>query len=114
MAHIFCCSSIRPYRPQKLDHEAKFNAFMRWAEFQTSQAPTGGSALASSALYAVQLVRQINFGSQESIRYFIPGVTGSECIELAEDDLLKWNFEKVNSYAKIARNCESETVMAAK
>ncbi|KAF3763244.1 hypothetical protein M406DRAFT_331780 [Cryphonectria parasitica EP155] len=31
MSAILCCSSITPYRPQRLDHDHKFNQFMSWA-----------------------------------------------------------------------------------
>ena len=36
MSAIFCCSSISPYRPGLLDHEAKFTAFMCWASLHKS------------------------------------------------------------------------------
>ena len=36
MSAIFCCSSLNPYCPRQLDHEAKFRAFMYWAGFQTT------------------------------------------------------------------------------
>ncbi|KAI1102067.1 hypothetical protein F4804DRAFT_314189 [Jackrogersella minutella] len=97
---IFCCSSISPFRPQRLDHEAKFTAFMSWARVAKSSEPHGdGSAsMVSSALYAVQLIRQINYGPQESTRYFVPLSNGSSFAEAVEDDLIKSNFEKLNSY----------------
>lgn len=98
MSCFFCCSSIKPYRPRRLDHEAKFRTFMRWAEPQTtSLVPVDGS-LVSSAPYAVQLVKQINYGAQESIKYFVPASNGSDFAETTENDLLKSNFEKLNSY----------------
>lgn len=102
MSNILCCSSIRLYRPRQLDHEAKFRAFMSWAGLQTaSLVPTDGCSAASSAPYAIQLVRQINYGPQESIRYFIPAGNGSNFMEATEDNLLMSNFEKVNSYESI-------------
>ena len=98
MSAIFCCSSISPFRPKQLDHEAKFRSFIYWAGLQTtSLVPVDGS-LVSSAPYAIQLVRQVNYGPQESIRYFIPASNGSDFAESTEDDLLDSNFEKVNSY----------------
>lgn len=72
---------------------------MRWAGLQTtSPVPVDGSSPVSSAPYAIQLVRQINYGPQESIRYFVPASDGSYFTEATEDDLLKLNFEKLNSY----------------
>ncbi|KAL8706817.1 MAG: hypothetical protein Q9201_000188 [Fulgogasparrea decipioides] len=98
MSAVFCCSSISPYRPRQLDHEAKFRTFTRWAGLQTtSLVPVGGS-LVSSAPYAIQLAKQINYGPQESIRYFVPASNGSDFAEATENDLLKSNFEKLNSY----------------
>jgi hypothetical protein len=50
------------------------------------------------AAYAVQLVRQVNFGPLESKRYFIPVEVTEELFrEVSEDDLIRANFQKVNS-----------------
>ncbi|GLA66423.1 hypothetical protein AtubIFM55763_000342 [Aspergillus tubingensis] len=98
MSSIFCCPSIHPYRPQKLDHEDKFEAFMQWTKLASSPTLDLASVRADTVPYAVQLVRQVNFGPQESIRYFAPAGTGSQFVEVAEGDLLDWNFEKLNSY----------------
>ena len=71
---------------------------MRWAEPQTtSLIPVDGS-LVSSAPYAIQLMKQINYGPQESIKYFVPASNGSDFAETTKNDLLKSNFEKLNSY----------------
>ena len=40
--------------------------------------------------YAVQLVRQVNFGPLESKRYFVPADAQSE-------ELIQANFQKLNS-----------------
>ncbi len=98
MSAVFCCSSISPYRPQQLDHEAKFRTFTSWAGLQTTSVVPADGSLVSTALYAVQLVKQINYGPQESIRYFIPASNGSDFAEAEENDLLTSNFEKMNSY----------------
>lgn len=75
---------------------------MSWAGLQTtSLIPTDGCSAVSSAPYAIQLVRQINYGPQESIRYFVQAGNGSDFTEATEDNLLKSNFEKVNSYVTI-------------
>ncbi|KAJ2995490.1 hypothetical protein NUW58_g1252 [Xylaria curta] len=97
MSSIFCCSSIKPYRPARLDHEAKFDHFMRWTE-SDSVTPANDSSLIGEAPYAVQLVRQVNYGPQESIRYFIPVKNDSAFLEVTEDDLLSVNFQKLNSF----------------
>ena len=98
MSALFCCSSISPFRPRHLDHEAKFTTFMRWTSLLTTSLVPVDDSLVSGAPYAVQLVKQINYGPQESIRYFVPASNGSDFAEATEDDLLESNFEKLNSY----------------
>jgi hypothetical protein len=100
MSVLFCCSSISPYRPRLLEHEAKFRAFMSWASLHKSSVAIGdGSAsTVNCASYAVQLVRQVNYGPQESIRYFVPSKDSSDFTETTEDNLIESNFEKLNSY----------------
>lgn len=102
MPSIFCCSSISPCRQQRLDHEAKFDAFVQWGSHQTTIARGDGTSLVKSAPYAIQLVRQVNYGPLESIRYFVPASNDSDFAEATEDDLLKLNFDKVNSYLIIS------------
>ncbi|KAM0260043.1 hypothetical protein ACHAQJ_002967 [Trichoderma viride] len=97
MPDLFCCPSIKPYRPRRLDHEEKFDRFMQWAKFASSN-PSEGYLLITDSQYAVQLVKQVNFGSQESIRYFIPASNGIEYVEITESNLLEANFKKLNSY----------------
>ncbi|MCJ1241960.1 hypothetical protein MMC14_009967, partial [Varicellaria rhodocarpa] len=114
MSAIFCCSSISPYRPRQLDHEAKFRIFMRWASLQTtSLVPVDGS-LVGRAPYAIQIVRQINYGPQESIRYFVPASNGSDFAEATEDDLLKSNFDKLNSYLIMKSPWVTDPVLTVK
>lgn len=105
MSSLFCCSSIQPYRPQTLSHQAKFTNFMTWASFPRASTPSNDSDEMANAdgtvpAYAIQLVRQVNFGNLESKRYFIP-VAGSherEFVEILEDGLIQNNFQKLNSY----------------
>lgn len=96
MAELFCCLAIKPYRPQRLDHEAKFDRFMQWAK-HASSVPSDSFHINSNLEYAVQLVKQVNFGPQESIRYFAPANSDSGFIEITENNLLEANFEKLNS-----------------
>ncbi|QYS99362.1 hypothetical protein H0G86_006499 [Trichoderma simmonsii] len=97
MPALFCCSSIRPYRPKRLDHEHKFDKFMQWAK-STSAKPDVVPIMIVSADYVVQLVRQANYGPQESVRYFMTVNDGIEFTEVRENDLIAANFEKLNSY----------------
>ncbi|EAQ83723.1 hypothetical protein CHGG_10127 [Chaetomium globosum CBS 148.51] len=104
MSSLFCCGSVKPYRPQILQHEQKFRVFMAWAKFpQESSLSTDDGAektdlVALKPPYSIQLVRQVNYGPLESKRYFIP-VEGSEneFAEVVEDDLIQANFKKLNS-----------------
>ena len=77
---------------------------MAWAEFpKDSSPPTGDGAekvdlVAFNVPYAIQLVRQVNYGPLESKRYFIP-VSGkdNEFVEVVENDLIQASFQKLNS-----------------
>jgi len=104
MSSIFCCNSIKPYRPARLLHEDKFTAFAAWAEFPKESSPSttdGDKKIDLVALkppYAIQLVRQVNYGPLESKRYFIPQEDGDDrFVEVTEDDLIQANFKKLNS-----------------
>lgn len=105
MSSIFCCSSPSPCRPAHLTHEAKFSPFIAWAKGSGSSP----SAVSASFFqgpdkmppYAIQFVRQINFGAIEAKKYFVPysEVPGSrvDFVEVTEQDLIAWNFQKLNS-----------------
>jgi hypothetical protein len=73
---------------------------MCWASLHKSSLAAGDEPVSTvnSAPYAVQLVRQVNYGPQESIRYFVPAKNGSDLTETTEDSLVESNFEKLNSY----------------
>ncbi|KAF1962986.1 hypothetical protein CC80DRAFT_530864 [Byssothecium circinans] len=115
MSVLFCCEAIQPFRPKRLTHEEKFSSFTRWANFPkaSSTATTGGEndqvSLDLAELkppYAVQLVRQINYGPLESKRYFIPVEGKDEAfVEVSEEDLVNANFQKLNSYKNF--RCEA-------
>ncbi|KAJ0123613.1 mfs multidrug transporter [Diaporthe amygdali] len=99
MASLFCCGSIKPYRPQALSHESKFIQFMRWANSTTGTTSSAGSVdlVETAPDFVVQLVRQVNFGPLESKRYFAP-TEGDKFVEVSENDLVQANFQKLNSY----------------
>jgi hypothetical protein len=108
MSSIFCCSSPSPYRPAYLSHEAKFDSFIIWAKGSESS-PSADSASFfqdpnNLPPYAVQFVRQVNFGAIEAKRYFIPhckaGGSQIEFVEITEQDLITGNFQKLNSYVQ--------------
>lgn len=98
---LFCCSSIRPYRPQHLAHESKFTSFVTWASFPTeSRIDYAANLRVIHAPFAIQLVRQVNYGPLESKRYFIPHTDTEDIFnEVVEDDLIQANFQKLNAYA---------------
>ncbi|KAF4993516.1 hypothetical protein FGRMN_6445 [Fusarium graminum] len=95
---LFCCSGIEPYRPQYLTHQSKFNNFMAWASFPKESSPDGIWPDTTPS-YAVQLVRQVNFGRLESKRYFVPtDQNETSFVEITEHDLIQANFQKANTY----------------
>ena len=100
MASLFCCGSIQSYRPQYLRHQSMFNQFMDWAAYPKDAAPeTSKVDLADlKTPFAIQLVRQVNYGPLESKRYFIPS-EGEEkgFMEITEEELIQANFKKLNS-----------------
>ena len=102
MSSLFCCASVEGYRPQQLQHQQKFTTFMGWAGFpkempaKNSDEATDLDAL--GAPYMVQLVRQVNYGPLESKRYFAFVKDSGEFVEVFEDDLVRANFQKLNSY----------------
>lgn len=98
MPSLFCCDSIKPYRPQALSHEPKFVQFMKWVKSTTEAAPPTSSVdlVEMAPEFAVQLVRQVNFGPLESKRYFVR-TEAEKFIEVSESDLIQANFQKLNS-----------------
>lgn len=93
-----------PYRNQRLQHEAKFKVFMEWAAYPQSSAPMPDQGEPSieriQPAFAIQLVRQVNYGALESKRYFIPRVAGAvagDFVEVSEEDLIRANFQKLNT-----------------
>lgn len=99
MSSLFCCGNIQPYRPQILSHEQKFKTFMRWARHPRESTPSTGGVdlLRLKPDFAVQLVRQVNFGPLESKRYFV-FLGADDFIEVSENDLIQANFQKLNSF----------------
>ncbi|KAF5241357.1 hypothetical protein FANTH_9162 [Fusarium anthophilum] len=101
MPTIFCCDAINPYRSQYLDHQSKFNKFMSWGSFprDSTRDEVQHDLSQINPSYAVQLVRQVNFGPLESKRYFIPQDSSEgQYIEVSEQDLIQANFKKANTY----------------
>jgi hypothetical protein len=102
---LFCCSNVQPYRPQPLRHEAKFHSFIQWAAFpresEAQPSTNEGNKLAGLDYpYVIQLVKQINYGSLESKRYFALAKAGNAdqaFVEGTEADLIEANYEELNS-----------------
>ncbi|KAG8413821.1 hypothetical protein J3458_012312 [Metarhizium acridum] len=77
---------------------------MSWAAFPRESALDSTSETRTDLVhltppFAVQLVRQKNYGALESKKYFIPdrdNPNGS--LEVVEDDLIQANFQKLNTY----------------
>lgn len=72
---------------------------MAWASFPKDSSPGEANMSKITPPFAVQLVRQVNFGPLESKRYFIPtDATEDNFVEITENDLIQANFQKVNTY----------------
>ena len=100
MDPIFCCSSIQPFKPRKIDHEQKFRTFKAWAETaggtSTNSVVSDTSILSNGSPYVVQVVRQVNYGPIESKRYFAHNGSGAY-LEVTEKDMIDANYQKLNS-----------------
>ncbi|KAK8137996.1 hypothetical protein PG984_001376 [Apiospora sp. TS-2023a] len=107
MPSLFCCGSIKPYRPQYLLHQDKFNTFMAWAPYPQAASPVShDDSMAAfgngGPSFAIQLVRQVNYGPLESKRSFVPALaSSSEFVEVGEDELIQANFKKLNSTTSV-------------
>jgi hypothetical protein len=102
MSSIFCCSGVKPYRPQRLDYdrESKFVAFTDWSSFPKSSSVESNvdEQVDMSNTYAIQVVQQVNFGPLESKRYFVATKhEDSAFVEVTEQHLIDANYQKVNS-----------------
>jgi hypothetical protein len=80
---------------------------MAWASFPRESATEADVNMSNAApTFAVQLVRQVNFGPLESKRYFIPAdTTEAGFFEITEADLIQANFQKVNTYVTSHAGC---------
>ena len=104
MSEILCCTELKPYKPKRVDHELKFSDFMKWTKSSAPIAPAtvpDATALPPDAsAYVIQVVRQKNFGALEWKRYFRSVIASgvASFIEIAEQDIIEANFEKLNTY----------------
>ncbi|KAK8050183.1 hypothetical protein PG994_011913 [Apiospora phragmitis] len=70
---------------------------MAWASYPRAASPASdadskGAFANGGPPFAIQLVRQVNYGPLESKRYFAPTLTSpGEFVEVAEDDLIQAN-----------------------
>jgi hypothetical protein len=95
---LFCCTSIQGYKSMTTSHEHKFKEFMAWAKHprESTQASEPRDLTSPPTSHVIQLVRQVNYGPLESKRYFVP--IGERFVEVAENDLIQANFQKLNTY----------------
>ncbi|KAF2476987.1 uncharacterized protein BDR25DRAFT_390670 [Lindgomyces ingoldianus] len=93
LSSLFCCTTIKPYRPCRLNHEANFTPLIAWAAFPKISSPNAGNAEEVHLAYlkppyAVKPVCQINYDPLENKSYF--------------NDLIHANFQKLNAYVIIS------------
>lgn len=88
--------------PKILLHEQKFKDFLVYVPKldrvdPTVESPKPSIPIDDNSAYAVQLVRQVNYGPLESIRWFMSTKTEDGSVmffEIAEKDLIEANFDK--------------------
>ncbi|TGO20117.1 hypothetical protein BTUL_0001g01280 [Botrytis tulipae] len=105
MTTLFCCDFPESFRPQQLTHQQKFTSFKAWANYPRSSSITTPNdsevdlnPITPTTPYAIQFVRQVNYGPLESKRYFIPDETSpGDFIEITEQHLIQANYQKLNS-----------------
>ncbi|KAI0473170.1 hypothetical protein GGR56DRAFT_698174 [Xylariaceae sp. FL0804] len=114
MSSLFCCGSVKPYKSQYVLHQAKFTTFMDWAKSPKNVVPVSSPAAEHNdretpleslgAQFVIQLVRQVNYGPLEGIRYFARVDDSKDIgddekfVEVKDKDLIQANFKKLNSY----------------
>ncbi|KAE9574362.1 hypothetical protein CGCF415_v004647 [Colletotrichum fructicola] len=105
MSALLCCESLKPYKALCTDHEVRFTRFMAWAKDGQRTVIEEASKIDGTnriPLYAIQLVRQVNYGPLESKRYFVNFADRTHSyVEVAEDFLIHVNFQKINSFFEI-------------
>ena len=104
MDTIFCCSSVKPYRPAVLEHEAKFRSFITWAQSSPSSSMDDSfntpEFLTTNRLscFVIQVVLQVNYGPIEWKKYFAKAEDfTSPFRQVSEGDLIAANYMKLNS-----------------
>ena len=73
---------------------------MHWAAYPKGAAPETNKVdlVELKTPFAIQLVRQVNYGPLESKRYFIPAESEERgFLEITEEELIQANFKKLNS-----------------
>lgn len=102
MPSLFCCSRTQSYKNRTLSEESKFRTFLAWAEYpKESDVNTSPPDVSSTtSTYAIQLVKQVNFGPLEGKRYFVSTTAsddGDGFVEVTEQWLIDANFQKLNA-----------------
>lgn len=70
---------------------------MSWAKYPKESLIADSQTLppSSDVTFAVQVVKQVNYGPLESKRYFVQ--IDNKFVEVAEEWLIEANFEKLNT-----------------
>jgi len=102
MSSVFCCSRAQSYKNKNLSEESKFRAFLAWAEYpKESEIYSTSKATVTTTTYAIQIVKQVNFGPLESKRYYMFNGAegdGDAFVEVTEQWLIDANFQKLNAF----------------
>lgn len=95
---IFCCASIEGFKNRTIDHEDKFRKFLAWAKFpKNSELDIAATPSSAGTAYAIQVVRQVNYGPIDFKRYFLIDAAGHGVTGVSEKVLIDSNFQKLNT-----------------
>ena len=98
MTSIFCCSNTQGFKNRILSHESKFRAFLAWATYpqESSTVSPDEAPSTTNVTFAVQVVKQTNYGPLDGKRYLVATNDGT-FVEVTEQWLINANFEKLNT-----------------
>ncbi|WRT68891.1 uncharacterized protein IL334_005873 [Kwoniella shivajii] len=92
---------LQGYKNRRTDREAEFNDFFAFAG--KPEIGHGNGDKSRNHAFAIQVSKQVNFGSIYSVRYFastklIPSSENGNFSEITQTDIIEHNLSKVNSY----------------
>ncbi|PQE29664.1 MFS multidrug transporter protein [Rutstroemia sp. NJR-2017a BBW] len=93
MKPLLYCSSTKPFRPQYLQHEARFNAFTKWADYLAHHHVLASTSIETTTDPSVTISSPNP--SNPRTPYVVQFVR-----KITEHDLITANYQKLNSKAQ--------------